>query len=218
MNKIRRSINAVAAACLLSIGVFSCAKEKDSPVPTTGTTPPVVTVPDFDIDQLSDTYPSIALWESRLKWGPYNTHGPSIIKEGEYYYCYSTDAAYGISAPAGIQVRKSKDLINWHVVGLAFNGLPQKGSDFITQRSGRPFDSLWAPYLLKAGNEFRLYYSLSSPSPRLSVIGMATSPSPEGPWLDGKDLVVTSLNNNSTQTNAIDPTVVTDRTGSQWLY
>ncbi|WP_162054448.1 arabinan endo-1,5-alpha-L-arabinosidase [Pontibacter pamirensis] len=220
MKKKRGSVIAVVAACLLSVGVFSCSKDKDEPAPTgPGTTPPVVNVPDFDIDQLNDTYANIAPYEFRHRWGPYNTHDPSIIKAGEYYYSYSTDVAFGGGVPAGIQVRRSKDLIDWQYVGLAFDGLPQKGREFITQRGGTPFNSLWAPYIMKVGNEYRLYYSLSSPepTPRLSVIGLATSSSPEGPWVE-KDLVVTSLNNNSTQTNAIDPAVVVDKAGDHWFY
>ncbi len=216
MKKKRGCIVTVAVFCLLSM--FSCSKEKDTPAPTPpGTTPPVTNVPDFDIDNLNDTYAGIAPFEFRFKWGPYNTHDPSIVKAGEYYYSYSTDAGYGITVPAGIQVRKSKDLIDWTFVGFAFNGLPQKGKEFITQRGGAPFESLWAPYIMKVGGEYRLYYSLSSPSPRLSVIGLATSSSPEGPWVE-KDLVVTSLNNSSIQTNAIDPSVVVDEFGDHWFY
>ncbi|GAB3525812.1 arabinan endo-1,5-alpha-L-arabinosidase [Pontibacter brevis] len=217
MNKERKSFVAVATAYLLSLSMLSCSKEKDTPAPGTGTTPPVTNVPDFDIDQLNDTYANIAPYEFRYRWGPYNTHDPSIIKAGEYYYSYSTDAAYGIEAPAGIQVRRSKDLIDWQFVGLAFDGLPKKGREFITQRGGTPFNSLWAPYIMKVGNEYRLYYSLSSPTPRLSVIGLATSSSPEGPWVE-RDLVVTSVNNNTGQTNAIDPAVVVDKAGEHWFY
>jgi arabinan endo-1,5-alpha-L-arabinosidase len=200
------------------MGLLSCSKEKENPTPSgPGTKPPVTNIPDFDIDQLNDTYAAIAPYEFRYQWGPYNTHDPSIIKEGAYFYCYSTDAAFGTAAPPGIQVRRSKDLVNWEFLGLAFNGLPAKGKAFIEQRGGAPFTSLWAPYIMKVGSEFRLYYSLSSPTPRLSVIGLATSSSPEGPWVE-KELVVTSTNDNSTQTNAIDPAVVIDKAGDHWFY
>lgn len=206
----------IGLMCLLGAGVFSCADDKeDSTTPTNpGTTPPEVA---FDIDQIADTYADIAPYQFRFKWGPYNTHDPSILKVGQYFYSYSTDAAYGTTAPAGIQVRKSKDLVNWQFVGQAFDGLPKKGSDFIKQRGSTPFNSLWAPYIMQVGNEYRLYYSLSSPAPRLSVIGLATASSPEGPWVE-KDLVVTSLNNNTLQTNAIDPAVVVDAAGDHWFY
>jgi arabinan endo-1,5-alpha-L-arabinosidase len=51
----------------------------------------------------------------------------------------------------------------------------------------------------------------------LSVIGLLTSASPLGPWTE-KELVVTSLNDNAIQTNAIDPTVVVDKQGQHWMY
>src|SRR6185295_5450084 len=118
---------------------------------------------------------------------------PAIIKEGEYYYAYSTDVGYGIDVRAGIQIRKSKDLVEWSYVGWVFNNLPAMGSAYITSQGGTPFNSLWAPYIMKVGNEYRLYYSLSSAILRISVIGLATSASPEGPWTE-KGLVVTSRN------------------------
>lgn len=42
-----------------------------------------------------------------------NVHDPSIIKEGEWFYCYNTDVAYGADARVGTKVRKSKNLVNW---------------------------------------------------------------------------------------------------------
>ncbi|MDJ1469397.1 arabinan endo-1,5-alpha-L-arabinosidase [Xanthocytophaga flava] len=195
--------------------LYCCKKEAD--VTPGGKDTTTTTNPVFNIDQLTDTYASISAYEYRYKWGPYNTHDPSIIKEGDYYYCYSTDAGYGITVPAGIQVRRSKDLVDWQFVGWVFNGLPAKGSAFIMQNGGTPFQSLWAPYIIKVGSEFRLYYSLSSSTPRLSVIGLATATSPTGPWTE-KGLVVTSLNTTTIQTNAIDPTVLIDQQGQHWMY
>jgi arabinan endo-1,5-alpha-L-arabinosidase len=70
---------------------------------------------------------------------------------------------------------------------------------------------------MKVGTEYRLYFSLSSAVSRLSVIGLATSSAPEGPWTE-KGLVVTSKNDPTTQTNAIDPTVVVTSAGDYWMY
>ncbi|WP_276366508.1 arabinan endo-1,5-alpha-L-arabinosidase [Chryseolinea sp. H1M3-3] len=198
----------------LAITMACSSDPKDETLPGP-VTPPEQTP--FNIDNLSDTYASISSFDNRFKWGPYNTHDPSIIKEGDYFFCYSTDAAYGISVPPGIQIRKSKDLIDWQFVGFAFHALPKQGSDFIKANGGIPFNSLWAPYVLKVGGEFRLYYSLSSAKPRLSVIGMATSTSPSGPWTE-KGLVVTSLDNGTVQTNAIDPSVIVTPSGEHWMY
>lgn len=173
----------------------------------------------FSVDQINDTYYDVAPIQFVYQWGPYNLHDPSIVKNEDTYYSYSTDVAYGTEVRPGIQIRKSKDLVEWEFVGWVFNGLPAKGRDFIVDKGGQPFNSLWAPYIMKVGSEFRLYYSLSSgePTARLSVIGVATASSPTGPWTE-KDLIVTSLNNASIQTNAIDPAVVVDKAGDHWFY
>lgn len=192
----------------------SCSKESDVDPKPGDTTD--VEIPPFDINDINDTYPDVAPLENWQLWGPYNTHDPSVIKDGDYY-SYSTDAAYGVAPPVGIQIRKSKDLVEWKFVNWALKSLPSLGSNFIISRGGTPFNSLWAPYIMKVGSEFRLYYSLSSARPRLSVIGLLVSTSPEGPWTE-KGLAVTSLDDHLIQTNAIDPTVVIDKQGQHWMY
>lgn len=197
----------------------ACSKSGSAPGGGDG----VDTIPDppppavFDINSIMDTYDAVAAFSNYSKWGSYNVHDPSIKKFGDYYYSYSTDVGYGTAVPAGIQIRKSKDLVEWTFVGWVFYSLPAKGKQFIASQGSTAFDALWAPYVMKVGNEYRLYYSLSSPAPRLSVIGLATATNPEGPWTE-KDLVVTSLNNSTVQTNAIDPSVVTTPAGDQYMY
>lgn len=199
--------------------VSSCSKSGTAPGGGGGTdtipTPPPSKV--FDINSIMDTYDAVAAFSNYSKWGSYNVHDPSVKKFGDYYYSYSTDVGFGTTVPAGIQIRKSKDLVEWTFVGWVFYNLPPKGKQFIASQSSTAFDALWAPYVLKVGSEYRLYYSLSSPAARLSVIGLATATNPEGPWTE-KDLVVTSLNNSTVQTNAIDPTVVTTPAGDQYMY
>lgn len=198
---------------------------KDVSNPTPAPTPPVVTPPvvtppaAFDINSITDTYESIAPFAYHDQWGPYNVHDPSIKKFGDYHYCYGTDVGYGLAnnLRPGIQVRKSKDLVEWKFAGWVFDGLPAIGSSYISGQGGTPVNALWAPYVMKVGSEYRLYYSLASSTLfRLSVIGLATSSSPDGPWTE-KGLVVTS-GPNGTQTNAIDPTVVVTPSGEHWMY
>lgn len=205
----------VCALLLVVSGITSCSN--DDPTDTDGTDTVIVTPPAFNIDNINDTYADVAPFSSYAKWGPYNVHDPSVIKDGNTYYCYSTDVGFGTEVPPGIQIRKSKDLVEWQYVGWVFDGLPKKGSDFIKANGGTPFNALWAPYILKVGSEYRLYYSLSSAKPRLSVIGLATASNPIGPWTE-KEIVVTSLDNNTIQTNAIDPTVLVTPGGDHWLY
>jgi len=202
---------------LIIIALLSSCK-KNSPTPANNPTDTTTQVtPAFDINTITDTYGAITPFTYYPKWSVYNVHDPSIKKFGDYYYCYSTDVGFGITVRSGIQIRKSKDLVQWEFVGWVFSSLPALGSQYITSQGGTPFDALWAPYILKQGSEYRLYYSLSSAVARLSVIGLATASSPEGPWTE-RGIVETSTDNNIVQTNSIDPTVVTTPSGDQWMY
>ena len=204
----------IFTAVFFTVLLASCGKDKASDNGGGVVTPPTPTP--FDINSINDTYGSVAPFANVLQWGSYNVHDPAIIKVGEYYYCYNTDVAYGVAVRSGIQIRKSKDLVEWTFVGWVFNSLPAMGSGFITQNGGTPFDALWAPCIVKAGSEYRLYYSLSSAVARLSIIGMATASSPEGPWVE-KGLVVGSKNDAAIQTNAIDPSVIITTAGEHWM-
>jgi arabinan endo-1,5-alpha-L-arabinosidase len=211
----KKGIKNIFRLCVLLVVLITSCKDK----PDTSGGGVVVPPPPpaaFDINSINDTYGTLAPFANVLQWGPHNVHDPAIIKVGEYYYCYNTDVGYGITVRSGVQVRKSKDLVEWTFVGWVFNSLPTLGSNFITVNGGTPFNSLWAPCIVKAGAEYRLYYSLSCSLPRLSVIGMATSASPEGPWVE-KGLVVTSKNDVSVQTNAIDPSVIITNSGEHWM-
>lgn len=217
-NRVR--LSGVAIAMLYIVVLFSC---KKTPIESPGN-PPVnppdntdTVVNSFDINSITDTYADIAPFQFYTKWSVYNVHDPSIKKFGDYYYCYSTDVAYGIAVRPGIQIRKSKDMVQWQFVGWAFPGIPVQASGFITKQGGTPNTGIWAPYVMNVGNEYRLYYALSSSTPRLSAIGLAISSSPEGPWKES-GLVVTSVNDNTIQTNAIDPTIVTTPGGDEWMY
>ena len=191
-------------------------KALPQPDPTDTIKPPVQ--PPLDINSINDTYGEIASVDFVYQWASHNVHDPCVIKDGDYFYCYNTDVAYGAEVRPGIQIRRSKDLIDWKFYGWVFSGLPNQGATYIQQKGGTPNKGLWAPYVLKVGNEFRLYYSLSStPLPRLSTIGLATAPTPIGPWTE-KGLVVSSTDDNTKQTNAIDPTVVVTPSGEHWMY
>jgi len=214
-NYLHLLFNLCIAIYVLGI-INSCKKNNEN------TGPPDVVQTDtshaaFDINSITDTYESVAPFSNYYKWSVYNVHDPSIKKFGDYYYCYSTDVGFGIDVRSGIQIRKSKDLVEWIFVGWSFNNLPAMGAAYITAQGGTPFNSLWAPYIMKVGNEYRLYYSLSSAVSRLSVIGLVTATSPEGPWTE-KGPVVTSQNDNTAQTNAIDPTVIVTPSGEHWMY
>ncbi|NID08741.1 arabinan endo-1,5-alpha-L-arabinosidase [Fibrivirga algicola] len=183
------------------------------PVVPVGSPPPA-----FDLNSITDNYANVAPFSNYQRWGSYNVHDPSILKIGDYYYCYNTDVAYGTSVRPGIQIRKSKDLIEWTFVGWVFNaGLPIPAANFIRLNNGKPNEGIWAPYIMQVGSELRLYYSLSSDQCKLSAIGLATATNPEGPWVD-KGIVVSSTCQSNPQTNAIDPTVIVTASGEHWMH
>ncbi len=227
---MKKNIKIFAGSLLVAASIaVSCSKDSEP----AATTPPTEggtddTPASFNIASITDTYPGFGP-ANVYNWGYRNVHDPSIIKDGDTYYCYSTDVCYGAAIRPGVQVRKSTDLIKWEYVGWVFNGLPAMGAQYIRSFSNtitpapndmaEPFNALWAPYIMKVGNEYRLYYSLSSEVGRLSVIGLATASSPVGPWTE-RGLAVTSPPDVSgtRQTNAIDPTVVIDQAGKHWMY
>jgi arabinan endo-1,5-alpha-L-arabinosidase len=221
IDQMKRNILRIIILTALTISiVISCKKDPVvkpvvDPDPIVDPVTPARTI--YTTANITDTYPNIFPIANVKNWGPYNVHDPSVLKDGDYYYAFSTDAMYGLAMlKSGIQIRRSKDLIDWEFVGWVFNGLPTKAVTYINQNGGTPFDGVWAPYIMKTANEYRLYYSLSSPTPKLSAIGVATSLKIDGPWVE-RDLVVTSKDN-IVMTNAIDPTVVVDPSGNNYLY
>lgn len=103
-------IGAMAAGCSKT---DSGPAQNPDPVPGPGPSPS----PAFDINSIRDNYEDIASPEKYLFWGSHNVHDPSIIKTGEYYYAYSSDVAWGHAIRAGLQIRRSKDLVEWKTVG-----------------------------------------------------------------------------------------------------
>jgi arabinan endo-1,5-alpha-L-arabinosidase len=174
---------------------------------------------------IPDDYSKLTDITHYKSWGVYNVHDPSCIKAGKYYYLYSTDAIY---FPKGavtksdtihignIQVRRSSDLVHWDFIGWAFDSIPEKAMQHVKSASGGQIPhGIWAPYILKTGNEFRLYYAVSAFGANTSFIGMASSPTPEGPWQQVGCVVKTFKTD---AMNAIDPTVVTDSANAkQWM-
>lgn len=178
----------------------------------------------IDFSQFSDTYGHLASASMVSEWKHYNVHDPSIMDArsfvmdaGSFFYCYSTDVAFGHAIRPGLQIRRSKNLVEWEFVGWVFASLPSGGSSYITQNGGTPNNGLWAPYAMHVGDEYRVYYSLASNVGRLSCIGLATSDDPRGPFGE-RGIVVRSKGDGSMHTNAIDPSVIVDKSGQYWMF
>lgn len=145
-------------------------------------------------------------------WGAANVHDPAIIKEGNMFYSFSTDANYGITNPKGIHIRKSTDLITWTWVGPAIDLTTlTEAIDYIEyNRDGQLVDFLWAPDIIKrtinGQDEFWLFYSMSSFGQRTSYLGVAKSNDIEGPYLHSHEILRTHQSVGGTP-NAIDAAI-----------
>lgn len=137
-------------------------------------------------------------------------HDPSLIKADDgYYYMYSTGL---IPNNLDVEIRRSKDMIDWTYVGVA--GLMPKHSEVASYIQS----NLWAPEVYKHGNEYRMYYSCSGVAGGTSCIALATSSKPEGPFVH-RGIVVESTNAGWSKggVNAIDANIICDTSGKMYM-
>lgn len=137
-------------------------------------------------------------------------HDPSLIKASDgYYYMYSTGL---IPNNRDVEIRRSKDMIDWNYVGVA--GLMPANSEV----SSFIQSNLWAPEVYKYNNEYRMYYSCSGVAGGTSCIALATSSKPEGPFVH-KGIVVKSTNAGWANggVNAIDANIICDTDGKMYM-
>ena len=153
------------------------------------------------------------------EWGAVNAHDPSLVKGDDgRWYVFSTDASAGDVHRCGIQVRVSDDLVNWEYLGTAFEDYETSCAQEIEAAKLDPakHEGLWAPEVIRVGDQWRLYYSASTFGSSRSAIGMAVSDSLTGPWED-KGIVIRSDANAVSKPNAIDPCLFTDPSGKQYM-
>ena len=133
-------------------------------------------------------------------------HDPTIIKDGDTFYLFSTRA--------GLAVRCSKDLVAWRLCGDVFAHLPGWAVTDVPGLRG-----IWAPDISYFNGKYHLYYSASTFGSNRSSIGLTTnqtldSASDRFKWEDQGKII------SSVQTddwNAIDPNIVVDEAGEPWL-
>jgi len=125
-------------------------------------------------------------------------HDTTVMKSSDgSFYVYATEGN-----GAHIQVARSKDLVNWEFLGEALPARPGWTNGI----------NYWAPDVTQHGNTYYMYYAASRTQGM--CIGVATSSSPAGPFVDkGSPLLC------STDFAAIDPKSFDDpATGKIWLY
>jgi arabinan endo-1,5-alpha-L-arabinosidase len=146
--------------------------------------------------------------DDEKRWTTNNVHDPGSFKDADTYYVFSTDAQNGGTFRGGVQVRKSKDLMNWEWVGRAFPDVPEEAKAWTGAKG------LWAPDVEKFGDTYYLYYCASQFGKNQSFIGVATSQNIEGPWEDQGEVFKTKQGDGP---NAIDPNITFDKNGEPWM-
>ncbi|WP_230291124.1 arabinan endo-1,5-alpha-L-arabinosidase [Croceicoccus sp. Ery5] len=134
-------------------------------------------------------------------------HDPVIIREGDTYYVFSTVGRY-------IGIKTSTDLAHWTDAGAVFDAIPQWAQDTIPGTEG-----IWAPDISYVDGEYRLYYSISTFGSNRSAIGLATNATldPKAKNYRWKDHGLVVMSTKDSDFNAIDPNLVVDPEGRQWL-
>ena len=147
---------------------------------------------------------------------------PSLLrgKDGWWYsYGTSDPLREGEGTMHRIPIARSNDLVTWSSVGDAFSTLTLPSW-------AAPNASIWAPDVRFVNGQYRMYYVVTetkvTAEPNDNAVGMATAPSPTGPWTDSGAPVVGPIRGGQVGDGnfkwTFDPSVVTDADGSQWLF
>jgi arabinan endo-1,5-alpha-L-arabinosidase len=103
---------------------------------------------------------------------------PHVMKASDgFYYAYSTEHLT-YERLAYIQVARSSDLVNWELLPDA---MPEKPEWSNTTRD------FWAPGVIEADGRYYMYFSGIHDERESMCLGVATSGSPDGPFVPEED-------------------------------
>ena len=147
---------------------------------------------------------------------------PAVIKAKDgYWYAYGTTdpLRQGEGTRHLVPTARSTDLVNWTHVGDAF-------TEATLPRWAAPDAALWAPDIRYLDGTYYLYYVVTQTTvtdePHDNAIGVATAPTPTGPWTDSGGPVVGPRRGNSGNPGdfkwTFDPSQFTDADGTRYLY
>jgi hypothetical protein len=147
---------------------------------------------------------------------------PAVIKAKDgYWYAYGTTDPLreGEGTRHLIPMARSTDLVNWTYVGDAFTEATLPGW-------AAPDAALWAPDIRYLDGTYYLYYVVTQTTvtdgPNDNAVGVATAPTPTGPWTDSGGPVVGPRPGASGNPDdflwTFDPSQFTDVDGTRYLY
>lgn len=131
-----------------------------------------------------------------------NFPDPFILKEGDTYYAYSTN-----SNSRNVPSATSTDLINWD---MGRDVMPALASWVDLSNP-----NVWAPEVIKVGEEYLLYYTARDKTSDRQCIGLAISDSPAGPFRDRSDSPFVCQ---ADEGGSIDASPFRDEDGRLYLY
>lgn len=154
-----------------------------------------------------------------------NFADPSVIRGRDgYWYAYATaDPMFVGDYYRKIKIARSRDLTEWEYVGDVFTDETEPKYDGHGDDAVRMY---WAPDIEYFGGRYLLYYSFVvnvGNDKSWRAIGVATAPTPAGPWTDSGAYVTgpETWEPRPGQTawrNVIDPEVISTPDGKRYLY
>lgn len=138
---------------------------------------------------------------------------PSIIRQDNTYYLFSTDVL-GTAPAKNLPIRCSEDHLNWRVCGSVFDQIPAW-----VQKEVPGVLGLWAPDISFFNGLYHVYYTASTLYSQRSVIGLATNTTldptdPKYKWADAGEVIASSPGDDF---NALDPNIMVDDRGGVWM-
>jgi len=130
---------------------------------------------------------------SAVRWHPLLTENvhprslvgygdPAVLKTNGGYYLVATSN----DAPDAFPILHSDDLEHWSPKGFVF----PEGREPSWAATGRTVADFWAPEMARVGDEYWLCFTARQRSNALAI-GLARAPSPDGPWIDNGEPLIT---------------------------
>jgi len=142
---------------------------------------------------------------------------PSIIQGRDgYWYAYATSDPLVANGPFGLMhMARTKDFGSWEYLGTVFN-------DQTKPAWAAPGSFFWAPDIRYFGGRYVMYFTVTDTAANPGgdpAIGVATAPTPAGPWTatDGP-VVAPRPDGNGGYFGTIDPALLTAADGKRYLY
>ena len=153
------------------------------------------------------SYPVLPLEQSASR-GITTRDPSSIVQCKDKYWVFYTGR--------GVPSYFSRDLVKWEPGPAVFKTAPEWIAKIVPENRNMQY---WAPDIIKLGDRYLLYYSVSSMGKMTSAIGLATNPTldPDDPMYQWTDQGLAVRTQDGDGYNAIDPALFHDRDGTLWM-